>query len=414
MMLPRMTARKTFFGFATVLLLIPSIILAQTANTCPDIVNTAILAADELCTGLGRNTICYGNFHLEATPQDGVNRWSFEQIGDVEDVNNLERLQLSPMDESTGEWGVAVMALQANLPDTLPGQNVTFILFGDVTIENVTTPEQIENNEFSPMQAFYLTTGIGEAGCAEAPESGMLVQTPRGVGEVVFNVNGVDVAIGSTVFFQADSIENLVATTVEGSAALTVDEQTYPVLAGTRFALERRDDAIMENLPEAYTEQIDRLQALPLRLLDREIEIHPPLDEDTLAELHRRIRNREPLCGGDRRFPVCENVTSRLGGVACVFPEAYPNNLVPRPLARNPICPASQFYDNSRPPDAGNRDDTRTCIQRPGPNDPPLPANETRPFCETVNPPPTEDSADDRNDDNDDDGGDDNDDDDDD
>src|SRR5690606_20836366 len=32
-------------------------------------------------------------------------------------------------------WGVALMQIQANLPDTLPGQNVTFLLFGDVTIE---------------------------------------------------------------------------------------------------------------------------------------------------------------------------------------------------------------------------------------------------------------------------------------
>ncbi|NOG50271.1 MAG: SH3 domain-containing protein [Chloroflexi bacterium] len=29
-----------------------------------------------------------------------------------------------------------MMRLQANLPDTLPGQNVTFVLFGDVTIED--------------------------------------------------------------------------------------------------------------------------------------------------------------------------------------------------------------------------------------------------------------------------------------
>ena len=28
------------------------------------------------------------------------------------------------------------MALQANLPDDMPGQNATIILFGDVTIEN--------------------------------------------------------------------------------------------------------------------------------------------------------------------------------------------------------------------------------------------------------------------------------------
>ena len=28
------------------------------------------------------------------------------------------------------------MKLQANLPDSLPGQNVTFLMFGDVQIQN--------------------------------------------------------------------------------------------------------------------------------------------------------------------------------------------------------------------------------------------------------------------------------------
>ena len=34
------------------------------------------------------------------------------------------------------EWGIAIMGLQANLPDNLPGQNATIVLFGDVEIAN--------------------------------------------------------------------------------------------------------------------------------------------------------------------------------------------------------------------------------------------------------------------------------------
>ena len=40
------------------------------------------------------------------------------------------------MNASTGAWGVALMRIQANLPDTLPGQNVTMLIFGDVQIQN--------------------------------------------------------------------------------------------------------------------------------------------------------------------------------------------------------------------------------------------------------------------------------------
>ena len=105
---------------------------------------------------------------------------------------------MSELNEDAGVWGVAVMSLQADIPNTLPGQNVTFILFGDVMIENAASDEQ------TPMQAFYLRTGIGDVACEEAPESGLLIQTPDGIDEVTFNVNGVDVQVGSTVLFQTE------------------------------------------------------------------------------------------------------------------------------------------------------------------------------------------------------------------
>ncbi len=419
MMLSSKTIKKSLFFIIATLLLLPAIILAQTNHTCPDIVNSAIQAADQLCEGLGRNTICYGNFKLNATPQDGVSDWTFEQVGDMADVNDLATLQLTGMNEENGEWGVAVMALQANLPNTLPGQNVTFILFGDITLENATTQEQVENGEFSPMQAFYLTTGIGDAGCSEAPESGMLVQTPQGVGEVTFNVNGVDVAMGSTVFFQANTPQHLTATTVEGAAVFTVDGESFPILAGTRFGIERGEDGFipLKNLPESYAGEFERLNVLPIGLLDREIEIEPPMDGEILEVLHQRIENGQPLCG-EAPFPPCEEIPAIFGGIECVFPESYENNLVPLEIANRPICEASQFFRGAlreatpqmpqpgvncvlrNSPNNPNNlplcselieqiEEQLTCVMRP-PEGEELPEGETRPFCDElpIIPPP--------------------------
>lgn len=50
-------------------------------------------------------------------------------------VSNIKSLQLSPMTLDTGEWGVALMNIEANLPASKPA-NVTLLAFGDVTIEN--------------------------------------------------------------------------------------------------------------------------------------------------------------------------------------------------------------------------------------------------------------------------------------
>jgi len=54
-------------------------------------------------------------------------------------VAYLHALKLELSDQVNGVWGLAVMQLQPNIPDTLPGQNVTFLLFGDTEIEDLTT-----------------------------------------------------------------------------------------------------------------------------------------------------------------------------------------------------------------------------------------------------------------------------------
>lgn len=384
--------KKSLLSVWMLLFLLPSIVIAQTASTCPDIVNLALQAADEFCTDLKRNTVCYGNVRLEATPQDDVTSFYFERIGDIAPVNHLASLRISPMNIDAGEWGVAVMALQANLPDTLPGQNVTFVLFGDVTLENATTSEQIESGAYTPMQAFYLTTGIGDSRCDEAPDSGMLVQTPKGVGEIVFNVNGVDVIMGSTVFFQASNTNQLTAATIEGSAVLKIGDDIYPVLAGTRFGIEIGEAVVQtfSDLPQDYSDIVERLNVLPLGLLERQIQIHPPLDDEMLDELHRRIQAQLPLCG-QPPFPPCNESPALIGGQPCVFPENYPDNRVPLDMANHPICLASQFFGQMPPINIMPPIDDRPCVYPPGPNDPPLPPNETRPFCAdlgTLVPPP--------------------------
>ncbi len=110
--------------------------IVHAQGDCPSIVQQALDATKESCDSLGRNQACYGNINLEATPRDGVPDFTFETPGDLVDVANLQSLQLSSLDTDFNSWGVALMKVQANLPDTLPGQNVTFVLFGDVQIEN--------------------------------------------------------------------------------------------------------------------------------------------------------------------------------------------------------------------------------------------------------------------------------------
>ena len=235
-------------------------------DVCPELATTALETTLSTCEVMGRNQACYGNGDLEAEFSDGLQDISFDQPGDVADVTQLQSLRLFPMDVDLGTWGVALISLQANLPDTLPGQGVTFLLFGDVEMMNAETPimtiefvstgninirsipstngaivgsltngetvianqrteagdwvriqredeiigwvfasllttdgdiDDLSLNESETegnLSAYYFRTGVGDASCAEAPNSGILIQTPEGVGEVNLTLNEVILA----------------------------------------------------------------------------------------------------------------------------------------------------------------------------------------------------------------------------
>jgi hypothetical protein len=263
-------------GFAT---------MAQ--SDCPSLIEFALQSTDELCADTGRNQACFGHVDLSIEAQPDAVNFEFVDVGDIVDVASIQNLRLSTLDTSAGAWGVVLMRVQANLPNSIPGQNVTFMLFGDTEIRNNATsvaeqniptldaqisssinanirvgPDsamavldsipngtnviangnsqnnqwvriEIPNNdlgqygwvskqliatsgdfstlnvispdqpEYGPMQAFYLSTGIGAPACNEMPENGLLVQTPEGVGEINLLVNEVEISMGSTVFLSA-------------------------------------------------------------------------------------------------------------------------------------------------------------------------------------------------------------------
>jgi hypothetical protein len=368
----------------------PAFAWAQ-GESCPAMVEKALTAADLACQSTGRNQACYGNVALSAEPQPGVDDFTFSKTGDLVSVADLRTLRLSPMNLEGGTWGVALLRLQANLPDTIPGQNVTFLLFGDVEITNAVNPEL--ETDLNPMQAFYLKTAAGDAQCEEAPESGMLVQTPEGAGEVMFNVNGVDVEMGSTVFFQSEQEEGLTVSTLEGAAYVTSDDQTQVIVPGTwaRIPIRQRmvpfraagggvvqlptfDSDGAPEPPKSYQGSINKLNALPIRLLERPVEIARPLTEEEVQKIRELTADGGPLCG-EAPLPSCDKVPQfQQDNRECVF----------RPRSGDPPLRASETRPFCPDPTPDAPVDDRPCVMRPGPNDPPLPASETRPFC----PPP--------------------------
>lgn len=277
------------------LLITATVSTVQSQGSCPAIVQAALESSADHCTGLDNNQACYGNGDIEAEIRGENVDVHFAAPGDMVGLTDVETLALSALNEDESVWGVAMLGVRANLPNTLPGQFIRMLMFGDTQIENATpyfeplpvyansntrlrsTPssandfnivggvqsgaELIANGRtangewlrvdvngakgwiaaivvdgdsermtlpvveagsdaYEQMQAFYFNSGIGDSSCAEAPDSGLLIQTPEGMGQVEFLINGVSIRLGSTAYIQSGD-GNLRVSLLEGQGSVS-------------------------------------------------------------------------------------------------------------------------------------------------------------------------------------------------
>ncbi|MCU0499523.1 MAG: SH3 domain-containing protein [Anaerolineae bacterium] len=130
-----MRPQHWFLILAIVFGVAPSPIFSQLLS-CPSIVEQALLALGDNCSDMSRNSACYGYNAVFATFKTEVEAEYFTTPSDRADLALLQSLQTSAYDAETQHWGVALLNVQANIPNTLPGQNVVYILMGDAQIND--------------------------------------------------------------------------------------------------------------------------------------------------------------------------------------------------------------------------------------------------------------------------------------
>ncbi len=114
---------------------------AQDSDACPAIVEKAFTTLGQSCDTLDRNSACYGYNRVDATFHEAVADDFFTQSGDTTELTPLETIHTYGLDEALERWGIALMRVQANVPNTLPGQAVVFMLLGEAAAQNAVTPE---------------------------------------------------------------------------------------------------------------------------------------------------------------------------------------------------------------------------------------------------------------------------------
>lgn len=131
------------FAIVSILLALAVTVHAQVSppGACPALVERALTALGDNCGSLQRNTACYGYDQVTSSFSVEVEPDYFTHPADRAELTTLRTLQTAPLDLTNDRWGIAVLSVMANVPNTMPGQAVTFLVMGDAQIENQVAPE---------------------------------------------------------------------------------------------------------------------------------------------------------------------------------------------------------------------------------------------------------------------------------
>ncbi len=241
----------------------------QADRICSEIAASALQTVGPNCNDTGINQACYGHERVEAQFQQGI-QTTFAAIGDIAQVQSLRLISTSPFNEDQQVWGVALLRAQADLADRLPGESVTFLLYGGATLDNVT----------ASMEGVILSTGFGNTpACAAIPPAAVLIQSPNGT-QVTMNLNGANVSIGSTLYLTAISDDRLTIATVNGVAVVEAFGITQSVIPGAQVTLPLGSaDGLQVIGPPSPPQPFDQnaIQRAPFSLLPNSVQIPPPI-----------------------------------------------------------------------------------------------------------------------------------------
>jgi hypothetical protein len=109
---------------------------AEERSACRALAEEGIAAAARACAAAGADTACYGHTGVVASSAEGV---ALSNIGQIVPLAQLQGLTTEAASLERGTWGIAVLNIQAGLPEGAAG--VRAALFGDSMLTSAARPE---------------------------------------------------------------------------------------------------------------------------------------------------------------------------------------------------------------------------------------------------------------------------------
>jgi hypothetical protein len=205
----------------------------QQAN-CQALIDQAMQAAGTSCDNIGGNSVCYGNFTIQSKLVAGSTD-PFSTRGDIISVQELEQLSASPLNLSNNQWGIAIFKVMANLPRSLPGENVTLMVFGNTTLDN----------QSPTLETFYFSSQLGQVTCDKVPFDGITIDVPEGTGEQ-FQINGTQLTLMGNASLKANQGGSMDVSLYSGSGKIVSNGQEQYFGAGQRVSVDLGGDNGMQ------------------------------------------------------------------------------------------------------------------------------------------------------------------------
>ena len=200
--------------------------LAASDKNCQALIQQAVQASGSSCQQIGSNKVCYGNNVLQADLNPSTSE-RFTQRGDVVDIGVLQNLSASPLEIDKDQWGVAVFKVLANLPDSLPGETVTMLVFGNTQLANSS----------GNLEAFHFSSQFGQIVCNKINLDGIMISMAKGQG-MQFTVNGTELTLTGNASLKAAKNGNMQVSLYSGAGRIVSQGQQQYFGAGQQVSVQ--------------------------------------------------------------------------------------------------------------------------------------------------------------------------------